>query len=62
MEERLVKIGKKIKSIKTSQQSQHDIIKEVLLELLEIIAEELNYLSKSKISKDANKEANSHVK
>ena len=61
MEERLIKIGKKIKSIKTSQQSQHDIIKEVLLELLEIISEELNYLSKSKISKDANKEANSNV-
>ena len=56
MEERLIKIGKKIKSIKTSQQSQHDIIKEALLELLEIISEELGKESPKKILADANKE------
>ena len=41
MDERLVKVGKKIKRIKTSQQSQHDIIKEVLLDIMEVIEDEL---------------------
>ena len=53
MDERLIKIGKRIKSIKTSQQSQHDIIKEVLLELLEIIADEFKKLP---VLKNANKD------
>jgi len=47
MDERLVKVGKKIKKIKTSQQSQHDIIKEVLLDILAIIEEELKTIPKS---------------
>ena len=46
MDERLVKVGKKIKKIKTSQQSQHDIIKEVLLDILDIIEGELKNVVK----------------
>ena len=41
LEEKMDKISKRIKSIKTSQQSQHDIIKEVLLDILNIIEDEL---------------------
>ena len=54
MDERLVKIEKKIKNIKTSQQSQHDIIKEVLLELLDIISEEFKKRSSTGILKNKN--------
>ena len=41
LEEKMDKISKRIKKIKTSQQSQHDIIKEVLLDIIEVIEAEL---------------------
>jgi len=57
MEKELVKIGEKIKRIKTSRQSQHDIIKEVLSDILDLISNELKLrqkelsVTKSQVSK-----------
>lgn len=41
---KMEEVSEKIKNIKISQRSQHDVIKEVLLEILQVIEEELKII------------------